>query len=132
MEVAISVKETEFNERMIKENTIWDTIVFKEARNQILGGNMKLIISGGGLLSPAVLALLRCALGAAILEGYGQTECAGLAVVTHFGDYATGHVGAPLPVSHIKLVDVPEMDHFVARSGVGEICIKGEPNVQRD
>ncbi|KAI1287072.1 Long-chain-fatty-acid--CoA ligase 1 [Halotydeus destructor] len=110
---------------VVKESTIWDTIVFKAARDKILGGNVKLIIAGGGLLSPTVLSFLRSALGAAILESYGSTEAAGMSCMTHWGDYRVGSVGAPLPCSVVKLIDIPEMGHCVIQNGVGEICIGG-------
>ncbi|KAH0509918.1 Long-chain-fatty-acid--CoA ligase 6 [Microtus ochrogaster] len=38
-----------------------------------------------------------------------------------------GHVGAPLPCNHIKLVDAEELNYWTSK-GEGEICVKG-PNV---
>jgi long-chain acyl-CoA synthetase len=69
--------------------------------------------------------------------GYGQTEGAAAATISHPYDVATvGHVGGPTPTVEIALYDVPEMkyistdtNHFGKSCyGRGEICIRG-PNV---
>uniref|UniRef100_A0A8C2P8M5 Long-chain-fatty-acid--CoA ligase n=1 Tax=Capra hircus TaxID=9925 RepID=A0A8C2P8M5_CAPHI len=57
-------------------------------------------------------------------EGYGQTECAAGCCLTIPGDWTAGHVGAPMPCSIIKLVDVEEMNYLAAK-GEGEVCVKG-------
>ncbi|XP_008934944.1 PREDICTED: long-chain-fatty-acid--CoA ligase 1-like, partial [Merops nubicus] len=62
-------------------------------------------------------------------EGYGQTECTAGCSLSLPGDWTAGHVGAPMPCSIIKLVDVQEMNYLAAR-GEGEVCVKG-PNVFR-
>merc|ERR1712136_453929 len=62
--------------------------------------------------------------GAFVMEGYGQTECAAVAVLQLPMDRNLGQVGGPLPCSKVKLVDVPDMNYFAA-NGKGEICLKG-------
>nr|KAF6445769.1 hypothetical protein HJG63_000233 [Rousettus aegyptiacus] len=62
-----------------------------------------------------------------VYEGYGQTECTAGCTFTTPGDWTSGHVGAPLPCNHIKLVDVEELNYWT-RKGEGEICVRG-PNV---
>ncbi|ELK33714.1 Long-chain-fatty-acid--CoA ligase 6 [Myotis davidii] len=62
-----------------------------------------------------------------VYEGYGQTECTAGCTFTTPGDWTSGHVGAPLPCNHIKLVDVVELNYWT-RKGEGEICVRG-PNV---
>ncbi|KAL6057034.1 hypothetical protein STEG23_034423, partial [Scotinomys teguina] len=62
-----------------------------------------------------------------VYEGYGQTECTAGCTFTTPGDWTSGHVGAPLPCNHIKLVDAEELNYWTSK-GEGEICVKG-PNV---
>ncbi|EPY81671.1 long-chain-fatty-acid--CoA ligase 6 isoform a [Camelus ferus] len=62
-----------------------------------------------------------------VYEGYGQTECTAGCTFTTPGDWTSGHVGAPLPCNHIKLVDVEELNYWTS-NGEGEICVRG-PNV---
>ncbi|KAK1343271.1 hypothetical protein QTO34_016049 [Cnephaeus nilssonii] len=62
-----------------------------------------------------------------VYEGYGQTECTAGCTFTTPGDWTSGHVGAPLPCNHIKLIDVMELNYWTSK-GEGEICVRG-PNV---
>lgn len=62
MERALESKRKEFDTNSFSEWSLLDTLVFKKAREGILGGKTKLIINGGGPLSPNVHELLRCTL----------------------------------------------------------------------
>jgi long-chain acyl-CoA synthetase len=66
--------------------------------------------------------------------GYGQTEGAAAATLSHPDDIATvGHVGGPISSVEIVLFDVPEMGYYHTDTdhrgqtceGRGEICIRG-------
>uniref|UniRef100_F6ZUV9 Long-chain-fatty-acid--CoA ligase n=1 Tax=Equus caballus TaxID=9796 RepID=F6ZUV9_HORSE len=92
-----------------------------------LGGCVRMIVTGAAPASPTVLGFLRAALGCQVYEGYGQTECTAGCTFTTPGDWTSGHVGAPLPCNHIKLVDIEELNYWTCK-GEGEICVKG-PNV---
>uniref|UniRef100_A0A8D0Z4E4 Long-chain-fatty-acid--CoA ligase n=1 Tax=Sus scrofa TaxID=9823 RepID=A0A8D0Z4E4_PIG len=92
-----------------------------------LGGKVRLMVTGAAPVSATVLTFLRAALGCQFYEGYGQTECTAGCSLTVPGDWTAGHVGAPMPCSLIKLVDVEEMNYLAAK-GEGEVCVKG-PNV---
>ena len=39
-------------------------------------------------------------------------------------DTTCGHVGPPIPVSKVKVVDVPDLNYFAA-NGEGEVCFQG-------
>ena len=58
---------------------------FRKVQNA-LGGRVKAIFSGSAPLDPAVLDFARATMGAYVVEGYGQTECAGVAVVQLIGE----------------------------------------------
>ena len=73
---------------------IWDRIVFGKIK-ALLGGRVRVIISGSAPLSPEVMSFLRAAFGVEVLEGYGATETTAGLTITWGGDYTAGHVGPP-------------------------------------
>ncbi|XP_066283331.1 long-chain-fatty-acid--CoA ligase 6-like [Branchiostoma lanceolatum] len=123
---ALNAKKEMLAKGICRNDTIWDTLIFRRARART-GGNVRFVAVGAAPLSEEVLTFARCLFGCTVLEGYGQTECAAAATTTMIGDYTTGHVGAPIQCTKIKLVDVPEMDYY-AKQHKGEVCFKG-PNV---
>lgn len=76
---------------------------FKIYMKLAFGGNLRLVLVGSAPLSPKVLDYARCALGCAIVEGYGQTECGAPITLTVPGDCVSGHVGPPLACCCIKV-----------------------------
>ncbi|XP_063784269.1 long-chain-fatty-acid--CoA ligase 6 isoform X4 [Pseudophryne corroboree] len=126
LEFASRRKEAEVRRGVIRNNSLWDRLLFNKVQAS-LGGRVRMIVTGAAPASPTVLAFLRAALGCQVYEGYGQTECTAGCTFTTPGDWTSGHVGAPLPCNYIKLVDVEEMNYFSSK-GEGEICVKG-PNV---
>jgi len=120
---AMKSKESEISKCIIRNNSIWDRLVFKKVQDG-MGGRMRLLVVGSAPLSGNVLTFMRCALGCLVIEGYGQTECVAPCTLTVQGDCMPEHVGPPLPCCGIKLVDVPEMEYF-ASDGKGEVCVKG-------
>ncbi|GFV44669.1 long-chain-fatty-acid--CoA ligase 1 [Trichonephila clavipes] len=121
--LALRMKSSELEKLIIRNNSIWDRLVFKPVRDG-MGGRMRLLVCGSAPLAGNVLTFIRCALGCVVVEGYGQTECVAPCTLNIQGDYSVGHVGPPISCCHIKLVDVPEMEYY-SKNGQGEICIKG-------
>lgn len=70
------------------------------------------MITGSAPLSAEVLEMCRIALGAYIVEGYGQTESTAMATCTYPGEYFGGHCGGPAVCSTIKLADVPDLNYY--------------------
>ncbi|XP_077329444.1 long-chain-fatty-acid--CoA ligase 6 isoform X4 [Lithobates pipiens] len=126
LEFASRRKEAEVRRGVIRNNSIWDRLLFNKVQAS-LGGRVRMIVTGAAPASPTVLGFLRAALGCQVYEGYGQTECTAGCTFTTPGDWTSGHVGAPLPCNFIKLVNVEDMNYFASK-GEGEICVKG-PNV---
>ncbi|XP_056658936.1 long-chain-fatty-acid--CoA ligase 1 isoform X3 [Monodelphis domestica] len=126
LDFASKRKEAELRSGIIRNNSLWDRIIFNKIQAS-LGGKVRLMVTGAAPVSATVLTFLRSALGCQFYEGYGQTECTAGCSLTVPGDWTAGHVGAPMPCCHIKLVDVEEMNYLAAK-GEGEICVKG-PNV---
>ncbi|NWV60548.1 ACSL5 ligase, partial [Malurus elegans] len=123
---AVYMKMHEIKQGIIRNDSIWDKLVFKKVQ-ETMGGRVRMMVTGAAPISPSVLTFLRAALGCQIFEGYGQTECSAGCTFTMPGDWTTGHVGAPLACNMIKLDDVEEMSYF-SSNNEGEVCIKG-PNV---
>nr|XP_045009017.1 long-chain-fatty-acid--CoA ligase 6 isoform X1 [Jaculus jaculus] len=126
LEFAARRKQAEVRSGIIRNDSVWDELFFNKIQAS-LGGRVRMIVTGAAPASPAVLGFLRAALGCQVYEGYGQTECTAGCTFTTPGDWTSGHVGAPLPCNHIKLVDVEELNYWTSK-GEGEICVKG-PNV---
>ncbi len=85
--------------------------------NEALGGNVKVVISGGSALQPR-LARVFHASGMKVMEGYGLTETAPVIAVNHayYPDIRFGTVGPLIENVEVKIADD------------GEILCKG-PNI---
>ncbi|XP_004696199.1 long-chain-fatty-acid--CoA ligase 1 isoform X2 [Echinops telfairi] len=126
LDFAYKRKEAELRSGVIRNNSLWDKLIFHKIQSS-LGGKVRLMVTGAAPVSATVLTFLRAALGCQFYEGYGQTECTAGCCLSMPGDWTAGHVGAPMPCNHVKLVDVEEMN-YMASKGEGEVCVKG-PNV---
>ncbi|RMC11389.1 hypothetical protein DUI87_11508 [Hirundo rustica rustica] len=126
LKFAAFMKTAEIKQGIIRNDSIWDKLVFKKVQES-MGGRVRIMVTGAAPISPSVLTFLRAALGCQIFEAYGQTECSAGSTFSMPGDWTTGHVGAPLACNIIKLDDVEEMSYF-SSNNEGEVCIKG-PNV---
>ena len=131
---AISAKLENLKSKGQYTHAIYDRIVFKKIR-EVLGGNVRLMLTGSAPISVEVLDFLKIAFSCPILEGYGQTEGTAAEFINLTEDPISGHVGGPMPQNEFKLVDVQEMgytnkdkdEHGRARPR-GEIWVRG-PNV---
>lgn len=93
--------------------------VFKEIHN-MLGGKIKLLISGAASLEPGIEKKYRN-LGINLVQGYGLTETSPVIGIGTNNHYKTGSIGKTIPSVKAKLVNKNE-------DGVGELVVKG-PNV---
>ncbi len=84
------------------------------------GGKLEMIICGGAILNQEIIDTFD-AIGVAILNGYGITECAPLISCNRNKYQKKGSVGTPIIGELVKIKDPDE-------NGEGEICVKG-PNV---
>lgn len=88
----------------------------------VFGGRMRVLISGGAAIDPAILQFFND-LGFIAVQGYGLTECAPMAALNpdQHKYMRNSSVGTVLPGMAVKI-------HEQGADGIGEICIKG-PNV---
>ncbi len=86
----------------------------------IFGGRMRLLISGGAAIDPAILQFFND-LGILAVQGYGLTECAPMAALNPDVPalMRNSSVGRCMPTLEAK-IENPDED------GIGEICIKGK------
>ncbi|NXT00181.1 ACSL1 ligase, partial [Jacana jacana] len=119
LDFASKRKEAELRSGIVRNNSFWDKVIFRKIQAS-LGGRVRLMVTGAAPVSASVLTFLRTALGCQFYEGYGQTECTAGCSLSLPGDWTAGHVGAPMPCSIIKLVDVQEMNYLAAK-GEGEV-----------
>lgn len=103
-----------------------DRIVFKQTK-QLLGGRVRLILSGGAPLSPDTHELIKVCLCEKVIQGYGLTETCSCATVMDSHDSTTGRAGVPATVCDIRLVDWDEGNYRVTDKPYprGEIVIGG-------
>ncbi|KEO83955.1 AMP-dependent synthetase/ligase [Tumebacillus flagellatus] len=78
-----------------------DKLVFQTIR-QRMGGNIRLLVSGGAALSPTIGEFLKIA-GLDVCEGYGLTETAPVIATNPYNDLRIGTVGRPLLNLDVKL-----------------------------
>jgi long-chain acyl-CoA synthetase len=120
---ALSHAHSAYN-RKESPSWFWRTLVLHKLQ-ALLGGNVRIIVSGAAPLSSRVKTFLRAVFCCPVLEGYGLTETAGAGATSLIIDrVSVGHVGPPVPCIEARLVDVPEMQ-YLSRNNQGEICFRG-------
>ena len=130
--MALNSKLQRVKQDGVTTHPVWDKLVFAKAKN-ILGGNVRVMLTGAAPISAHVHDALRCIFCVPIAEGFGMTESCGATCISRVDDAHTGHVGGPVGCAEIKLISVPEMSYSVhdldPESGEvrprGEVCIRG-------
>ncbi len=107
---------------------IADALVFSDVRDA-LGGNVEILVSGGGTLSEELCTLYH-GMGLPIFEGYGLTEAAPVVTSNPPEDAKIGTIGPVVKDLDVKLdkTVVPEGKFEDALGDFGELLVKG-PNV---
>lgn len=93
--------------------------VFSEIHD-MLGGNIKLLISGAAALDKNIEEKYRM-LGLNLVQGYGLTETSPVIGIGTNENYRLGSIGKAIPHVKAKIVDAND-------EGIGELIVKG-PNV---
>lgn len=88
----------------------------------LLGGRVRLMISGGAPLSPDTHTQVRICLCCDVIAGYGLTETTSCATVMCPFDRSTGRVGAPTTGTDIKLLDWEEAGYRVHNKPFPQVC----------
>ncbi|XP_037117441.1 long-chain-fatty-acid--CoA ligase 4 isoform X1 [Syngnathus acus] len=106
-----------------------NALLFKKVK-KLLGGRVRLMLSGGAPLSPATQRFMNVCFCCPVGQGYGLTETCGAGTITEVADISTGRVGAPLICCELRLRDWAEGGYTSKDkpNPRGEILIGG-PNV---
>jgi long-chain acyl-CoA synthetase len=132
--VAAVAAKTEGLKHGYLTHALYDALLFNKIKKALGLDQVRFMVSGSAPLAENVMTFFRILLGAAVVEGYGQTEGAAAATIGHSDDFnTTGHVGGPVASVEVVLVDVPEMGYLHTDQdhrgqpcvGRGEICIRG-------
>jgi len=98
---------------------------------EIIGGRVKIMITGSAPLPVEIGDLLKCAFCCPILEVYGASEGTVFTMCTP-DNYLSGNVGGPFPNCEVKIKDFAELnylctdkDEFGRNTPRGEICVRG-------
>ena len=132
-DAALNIKIKNYEKYGKLTHALFDSIFFNKIRNSF-GGKLCWILSGGAGLRPEIFQGLKVMLQAAFVQGYGQTENAGSALLNSIYDTIPGTTGGVQNTTELKLVDLPEYGYFSTDvnplTGVneprGEICFRGE------
>ncbi|KAK0181964.1 hypothetical protein PV327_000141 [Microctonus hyperodae] len=108
------------------ETPLFDRWIFGSAK-QVLGGRIRLILSGGAPLTPETHTQVKTCLCVTVTQGYGLTETTSSATVMDYYDRSTGRVGAPVVGCDIRLENWEEGSYRVTDAPYprGEILIGG-------
>ena len=114
------LKEILEKEEKLKESTMEERKkAFKEIHD-MLGGKIKLLISGAASIDPKIEEKYRL-LGINMVQGYGLTETSPVLAVGTNKEHKVGSVGKAVPSVEVKIVNSNE-------EGIGELVVKG-PNI---
>lgn len=105
------------NEKKYKNSTIEEKKnVFKEI-HEMLGGNIKLLISGAASLEPTIEEKFQ-RLGFNLVQGYGLTETSPVVAIGTKKNHKVGSIGKVVPGTQVKVVNC-------SKEGIGELLVKG-------
>ncbi len=113
--------------RRCRATPLWDRILFNKFK-QLIGGRVKIMLSGGAPLGVESQEFIRVCFGATFIQGYGLTETAGAVCIQGvFDPFETRVVGVPIASCEIKLVSQPEMGYLVTDKPCprGELVVRG-------
>lgn len=104
-----------------------DKVIFKKVA-KLMGGRVRLMITGGAPLSADTHEQIRLCLCVDMCQGYGLTETTASATVMDAWDMSYGRVGAPSSMVDIRLINWEEGNYRVTNKPFpqGEIIIGGD------
>ncbi|PIK55781.1 putative long-chain-fatty-acid--CoA ligase 4-like, partial [Apostichopus japonicus] len=108
------------------ETPILNRVVFGKLK-QALGGEIRVLLSGGASLSSNAQRFMHACFCCPVVQGYGLTETCGGATVGELGDHRTNHVGPPLICNYIRLENWTEGNYRVTDkpNPRGEVVVGG-------
>ena len=132
-DAALNIKIKNYEKYGKLNHAFFDPIFFTKIRN-LFGGKMCWMLSGGAALQKDILQGMKVMVGCPLVQGYGQTENAGSALLNSIYDTSSGTTGGLQNTAELKLVDLPEFGYYSTdvnpSTGIseprGEICFRGD------
>ncbi|KAF7729642.1 Long-chain-fatty-acid--CoA ligase 5 [Apophysomyces ossiformis] len=122
-------KQHHLAEGRLVNDTKYDMLVFRDIRQKLFGGHLRIAYIENGFEADDLVSFLRVVLGAQILKAFNQTETTGTATVSMCFDYGADPAafGAPLACNEVKLLDLPERQYSSEDqpNPRGEIWVRG-------
>ena len=114
-------------------HALFDPIFFNKIKN-LMGGRLVYMFSAGAAMDKTMMQNLKVMLGLGFVQGYGQTEGTGAAIVCSYHDTIPGTIGGVSNTIELKLVDLPDINYLSTdvnpKTGApepkGEVCIRSE------
>ena len=91
---------------------ILDAVIFKKMR-ALVGGRIRLLLSGGAPLASDTHDFVRCALELPLVQGYGLTESCACGTIMDSDEQTTGRAGPPLQGVQVRLTNWDEGNYKV-------------------
>jgi long-chain acyl-CoA synthetase len=109
-----------------EKTPIMDKLIFKSVK-LLIGGRVRVILTGGAPLSPETHDYIRVCMGCPVLQGYGLTETSACATLMQLTENNTGRVGPPVGGINIRLENWEEGNYRVTDKPRprGEVLIGG-------
>jgi len=109
---------------MIGVNTLYRALLDAPGFDEVDFSHLKVASAGGMAVQRVVAERWKQRTGVPLLEGYGLTETAPVAVSNMLGiDEWTGHIGLPIPSTEVVILD--DDGRELLPGEVGEICVRG-------
>jgi len=110
------------------KHAVADRLVYSSVKEQ-LGGNIEILISGGGSLSTDLCRLFN-GMGIVVVEGYGLTETSPVISTNTPDDVRPGTLGLPVIGVEVAFDDTvvnrEQLDLVSADSRAGELLVRGD------
>ena len=132
-EKGLEIKINNYKKYGILYHPFYDTLFFNKTKS-LVGGEMKWFLTGGAPLQIDIIDKLKVMFCCPMVQGYGQTENCGSALLNSIYDTISGTTGGCQNTTEMKLVDLPEFGYFSTDKNEvtnvleprGEICFRGD------
>jgi len=106
---------------------IIDKLIFKSIR-ALVGGRVRVMLSGGAPLAPDTHDYLKTVFGLPLLQGYGLTESCACATLMQLDENSTGRVGPPVQNTRLKMINWEEGNYRITDKPHprGEVILGGD------
>ncbi|KAF2981210.1 hypothetical protein EK904_014561 [Melospiza melodia maxima] len=142
LKFAVFMKTAEIKQGIIRNDSIWDKVVFKKIQ-ETMGGRVRIMVTGAAPISPSVLTFLRAALGCQVcikgpnvFKGYLKDPEKTAEAIDKDGWLHTGDIGKWLPNGTLKIIDRKKnifklaQGEYIAPEKIENVYIRSAPVAQ--